>query len=287
MCIDCGCSSSPLAAPKRPAGATRRRTLEEQLLGRNAATAHENRSWLTEKGIHAINLLAGPGAGKTTLLEQTLIRLMAHRPAPQLRVIEGDQQTSLDAERILQTGVPAVQINTEKGCHLNAGMIQTALRALYSDTGQRPLTEEHREKDSGSLLFIENIGNLVCPALWDLGENAKVVLFSVTEGEEKPLKYPDMFAAADLILVSKIDLLPHLRFDLDRALEACRRINPEAPILSLSAITGEGLTAWLDWLLTLPSQAIPRGARLAPGKTGLASARFTQVPLREADLARP
>ena len=205
--------------------------LELDILAKNNDFAARNRRWFAAHGVQALNLVSSPGSGKTTLLCATIRRLAGERA---LAVIEGDQQTANDAERIRATGAPAVQINTGKGCHLDADMIARALPRL-------PL-------DPGTLLFIENVGNLVCPAAFDLGEAAKVAILSVTEGEDKPLKYPDIFAAASLVLLNKSDLLPHLDFDLEYALDCLRRVNPRAPVLSVSAKTGEGLDAWLAWL---------------------------------------
>ncbi len=205
--------------------------LEIDILAKNNDFAARNRRWFAAHGVQALNLVSSPGSGKTTLLCATIRRLAGERA---LAVIEGDQQTANDAERIRATGAPAVQINTGKGCHLDADMIARALPRL-------PL-------DPGTLLFIENVGNLVCPAAFDLGEAAKVAILSVTEGEDKPLKYPDIFAAASLVLLNKSDLLPHLDFDLEYALDCLRRVNPRAPVLSVSAKTGEGLDAWLAWL---------------------------------------
>ncbi len=205
--------------------------LEAQILGKNQLIAERNRGWLSERGVLALNLLSSPGAGKTTLLERTLRDLKS-----QLRVavIEGDQETSNDAERIRATGVRAVQINTGTGCHLEADMLERALALL--------------EPERNSLLMIENVGNLVCPALFDLGERAKVVIFSVTEGEDKPLKYPHMFSAATLVLLSKTDLLPHLRFDTGRAIDNALTVNPRLKVLEVSAYSGEGMSQWYDWL---------------------------------------
>ncbi|MBS0599940.1 MAG: hydrogenase nickel incorporation protein HypB [Proteobacteria bacterium] len=205
--------------------------LEIDILAKNNDFAARNRRWFAAHGVQALNLVSSPGSGKTTLLCATIRRLAGERA---LAVIEGDQQTANDAERIRATGAPAVQINTGKGCHLDADMIARALPRL-------PLA-------AGTLLFIENVGNLVCPAAFDLGEAAKVAILSVTEGEDKPLKYPDIFAAASLVLLNKSDLLPHLDFDLEYALDCLRRVNPRAPVLSVSAKTGEGLDAWLAWL---------------------------------------
>lgn len=212
--------------------------VERDVLGRNDALARVNRDWLEERDILALNLVSSPGSGKTTLLVRTLRALAGRVP---VAVIEGDQQTECDAERIRATGVTALQINTGKGCHLDARMVARALERLAP--------APH------SLLFIENVGNLVCPAAFDLGEAHKVVILSVTEGEDKPLKYPDMFAAADLMLLNKVDLLPYLEFDVDRAVELAHRINPHLRVIRVSATSGEGLAEWLGWLeehLSLP-----------------------------------
>jgi hydrogenase nickel incorporation protein HypB len=205
--------------------------LETQILGKNQLTAERNRGWLSAKHILALNLVSSPGAGKTTLLERTLTDLKSDL---QISVVEGDQATSNDAERIRATGVRAVQINTGTGCHLDADMLERALAAL------RP--------PAASLLMIENVGNLVCPALFDLGERAKVVIFSVTEGEDKPLKYPHMFNAAKVLLLSKTDLVPHLRFDVDRAVANALAVNPRLEVFRVSAYTAEGLAQWYAWL---------------------------------------
>ena len=205
--------------------------LEQDLLAYNQGFSDANRRLFEARGLLALNLVSSPGSGKTSLLARTLEALREEMP---LAVIEGDQQTSRDADRLRATGVPAVQVNTGKGCHLDAHMVGHALETLA-------LAE-------GGVLFIENVGNLVCPAGFDLGEAHKVVVLSVTEGEDKPLKYPNMFAAADLLLLNKTDLLPHLDFDVKQCLEYARRINPDLVVLQLSARTGEGLTAWLDWL---------------------------------------
>ena len=205
--------------------------IERDLLARNDALADANRHWLAERGIFAVNLMSSPGSGKTTLLTRTIEALKKRSP---VTVIEGDQQTSLDAERIRMTGVPALQVNTGKGCHLDARMIGAALAELAPPRC--------------SVLFIENVGNLVCPAAFDLGEDRKVVILSVTEGEDKPLKYPDMFAAADVVLVNKMDLAPHCDFDLARATAYVHRVRPGLEVIPLSARTGEGFNRWLDWL---------------------------------------
>lgn len=205
--------------------------IEQDLLARNDWQAAINRATLAGLGVLGLNLVSSPGSGKTTLLVKTIEHLAGEVP---VAVIEGDQQTERDADRIRATGAPAIQVNTGKGCHLDARMVAQALPEL-------PLPR-------GSLLMIENVGNLVCPAAFDLGEAHKVVIFSVTEGEDKPLKYPDMFQAADLMLLSKCDLLPHLTFDPEEAEAHARRVNPRLHILRISATTGEGMPAWLDWL---------------------------------------
>jgi hydrogenase nickel incorporation protein HypB len=215
----------------------RRIKVEEDILGRNDALAQVNRRMLAHTGTSAVNLMSSPGSGKTTLLVRTL-RALQGLPCA---VIEGDQQTDLDAKRIEATGVKAVQINTGKGCHLDAAMVGRAMQQL-------PL-------EQGGLLFIENVGNLVCPASFDLGEHKKVVVVSVTEGEDKPLKYPDMFAVADLVLVNKIDLLPHLELDMAQLEANVQRVCPGVPVLRVSARTGEGFAPWLAWLQALGERA--------------------------------
>ena len=190
-----------------------------------------NRRWFADHGIFAVNLVSSPGSGKTSLVVATAKALKHDMP---LAVIEGDQQTSLDADRVRAAGVDAVQINTAKGCHLDAQMVADALRQL-------------RLADDG-LLLIENVGNLVCPAAFDLGEAHKVVILSVTEGDDKPLKYPDMFLAADLVIINKMDLLPHVDFDVGVAIDYARRIRPEVEVMLVSTRTGEGFDAWLAWL---------------------------------------
>ncbi len=212
--------------------------LEQDILAKNNAYAARNRAWLAERGIFALNLVSSPGSGKTTLLVKTIEALKGKLD---VAVIEGDQQTSHDAERIQATGAPAIQINTGKGCHLDAHMVGHALEKL-------PLAEQ-------TVLMIENVGNLVCPAAFDLGEAGKVVILSVTEGEDKPLKYPDMFRAARLMLVNKCDLLPHLRFDVEQAIAHARRVNPRIEVLRVSATSGEGMSAWLAWIEKGAAQA--------------------------------
>jgi hydrogenase nickel incorporation protein HypB len=205
--------------------------IEQDILSKNNQYAQENRRLLRAQHILALNLLSSPGSGKTTLLTKTIIAL---RERLRIAVIEGDQQTSNDADRIRATGAPAIQINTGKGCHLDASMIGTALARLAPP--------------DQSIVMIENVGNLVCPAGFDLGEAHKVVVLSVTEGEDKPLKYPDMFRAASLMLLNKVDLLPYLQFDVELCIANARRVNPDIEVLLLSATSGEGLGAWLAWI---------------------------------------
>ena len=205
--------------------------LGNHLLAKNNQLAAENRAWFAEQRICVLNLVSSPGSGKTTLLEKTLSDLQGELP---IAVVEGDQATLHDAERIRATGCEVIQINTGTGCHLEADMLRRGVDQL-------------RLQES-SLLFVENVGNLVCPALFDLGEWAKVVILSVTEGEDKPLKYPHMFRAAQLMLLNKVDLLPYLQFDLEHCLKAALEINPTLKILQVSATTGEGMNEWYDWI---------------------------------------
>ncbi|MEE1802142.1 hydrogenase nickel incorporation protein HypB [Streptomyces sp. JV176] len=206
-------------------------TLEQKVLVKNDDLAVRNRAWLAERGIVAVNMMSSPGAGKTTLLERTLRDFAGRRP---VAVIEGDQETALDAERIRRAGGTVVQINTGAGCHLDAEMVRGALTAL--------------EPEPGSLILVENVGNLVCPALFDLGERSRAVIISVTEGTDKPLKYPYMFAAADLVVINKIDLLPYVDFDVEQCEKYARSVNPDLRVLTVSATTGEGMAAWYDWV---------------------------------------
>jgi hydrogenase nickel incorporation protein HypB len=214
--------------------------LQQKVLAKNDSLAAANRAWLAQRGILAVNLMSSPGAGTTTLLERTARDVGGELG---LAVIEGDQETTLDAARIEAAGCPVAQINTGAGCHLDASMVARGLRAL----GPRP----------GSLLVIENVGNLVCPALFDLGEAARVVISSVTEGADKPAKYPQMFRDADLVLLAKVDLLPYLDFDAARHAADLGRISPRTAILPVSATTGEGLPAWYDWLRQRPRPPVP------------------------------
>ncbi len=205
--------------------------IEEDILGKNNRYAAANRRWFSEHRTLALNLVSSPGAGKTSLLTRTIHALKSEM---ELSVIEGDQQTANDADRIRETGVKALQINTGKGCHLDAHMIGHALDTLKPGVG--------------GVVFIENVGNLVCPAAFDLGEAHKVAILSVTEGEDKPIKYPDMFHAADMMLLNKVDLLPYLNFDVDACIAYARRVNPGIEVLRLSAQTGEGMATWYQWL---------------------------------------
>ncbi|HUP07186.1 MAG TPA: hydrogenase nickel incorporation protein HypB, partial [Caldimonas sp.] len=205
--------------------------VERDVLAANDAIAERNRTRLEQQGIFALNLVSSPGSGKTTLLVRTIERLAGRLP---VSVIEGDQQTTFDAERIRATGAPAIQINTGKGCHLDAAMVETAIGRI--------------SPSDGSVLMIENVGNLVCPAGFDLGEAHKVVVLSVTEGEDKPLKYPDMFHASSLMLLNKVDLLPYLAFDVERCVANARRVNPGIEVIEISATSGQGMDAWLGWI---------------------------------------
>jgi hydrogenase nickel incorporation protein HypB len=205
--------------------------IERDILSKNDEYAAENRRQLARQRILALNLLSSPGSGKTTLLTETIIAL---RESMHIAVIEGDQQTTNDADRIRAAGAQAIQINTGRGCHLDASMIHVALARLAPP--------DH------SIVMIENVGNLVCPAGFDLGEAHKVVVLSVTEGEDKPLKYPDMFAAANLMVINKTDLLPYLKFDVGQCIAHARRVNPGLQVLQLSAATGHGMAAWLTWI---------------------------------------
>jgi len=205
--------------------------IEQAILSKNDRMAERNRGWFLGKNIVALNLVSSPGSGKTTLLERTIQDLKKNIS---ISVIEGDQETLHDAERIRKTGCPVIQINTGAGCHLEADMLARGLEAL--------------QPQSNSLVLIENVGNLVCPALLDLGEKAKVMILSVTEGEDKPLKYPHMFKHASIMLMNKIDLLPYLTFDVSKCLEYAHMVNPGLRVFQVSATTGEGLQNWYGWV---------------------------------------
>ncbi|MFS2222679.1 hydrogenase nickel incorporation protein HypB [Pantoea sp. B65] len=245
MCSTCGCASGELriegisGTPARQTnlpfapGISQRRMLDIEIdvLAKNNHIAAHNRQHFARAQILALNLVSSPGSGKTTLLTETLKRLS---PQVDCAVIEGDQQTTRDADRIRATGVAAIQVNTGKGCHLDAQMVHDAVHQL--SPGVR------------SLLFIENVGNLVCPASFDLGEKHKVAVLSVTEGDDKPLKYPHMFAAASLMIVNKVDLLPYVNFDVELCIANARQVNPRIAVIVLSATRGEGMEQWLEWL---------------------------------------
>jgi len=252
MCATCGCSTHDHDAPPghhhphdhdhdhdhgHPHAGDdaghRLLTLERDVLARNQALAERNRGWLAGRGAFAINLMSSPGAGKTTLLERTICDVAG---AVDVAVIEGDQATARDADRIRAAGARAVQVNTGTGCHLDAAMVARALSEL--------------DPRLGAVVAIENVGNLVCPALFDLGEHARIVVVSVTEGEDKPIKYPHMFRAADLLILNKVDLLPHVEFDVSRCLALAHEVNPHLRVFQVSATRGDGLDAWYDWLLT-------------------------------------
>jgi hydrogenase nickel incorporation protein HypB len=205
--------------------------LEREILGKNNLLAERNRGYFEGKNILAINLVSSPGSGKTSLLERT-VRALGHEIP--LYIIEGDQQTMLDAERIDKAGAPVIQINTGNGCHLDALMIQEAVKKL--------------EISNGSVLVIENVGNLVCPSLFDLGEHKRVVIISTTEGEDKPVKYPTMFQSSHLCIINKTDLLPYVDFNVEKCIEYAMRVNPSLEFIQLSAKTGEGLDEWHEWV---------------------------------------
>jgi len=247
MCATCGCAGDELAGHLHDDGTWHEHgggqhgggqhahgktvTLAEKVLARNDALAGENRDWLRERDILAVNLMSSPGAGKTTLLERTAAELAGELV---IGVIEGDQETDLDAARMRAAGCRVVQVNTGTGCHLDALMVRDALARL--------------DPPGGSVVVIENVGNLVCPALFDLGEAHRVVLASVTEGADKPVKYPHMFRSAGLVLVTKTDLLPYLDFDLARCTADLGTISPGATVLPVSARAGDGVGRWYDWL---------------------------------------
>lgn len=220
------------ALRQTPDGDGRLLKVEQDILAKNDSLAAHNREHFSRDQVLALNLVSSPGAGKTTLLVDTLQRATGAN-AWEAAVIEGDQETSADAERIRSTGVSAIQVNTGRGCHLDAQMVHSAC---------------HRLSLKDRVLFIENVGNLVCPAGFDLGEAHKIVIASVTEGEDKPLKYPNMFAAASLMLVSKVDLLPHLQFDVDALIANAKKVNPALGVIRVSATTGEGMDRWMSWI---------------------------------------
>jgi len=305
MCVVCGCGDSGAARPANVrdlhfgAGAARVSVpgmsqeraiqIEADILGANNRVAAQNRAHFQSHGVTALNVVSSPGSGKTTLLCATIEALKGRLPGLSVSVIEGDQQTSFDADRIRDriraTGAPAIQVNTGKGCHLDAPMVAEAFAQLHRhghDHGHDHGHHHHHHGDEGGLLFIENVGNLVCPAAWDLGEAAKVVVLSVTEGEDKPLKYPDMFAAARLMILNKIDLLPHVKFDVARCVELARRVNPGIEVLQLSATTGAGMDDWLHWL----EHAMGHAHHHAHDEHGDAAALHGRIAQLEAELAQ-
>jgi hydrogenase nickel incorporation protein HypB len=241
VCLTCGCGDT---ADTHRATETVTDTLlvEERLLAKNDRLAQHVRGSLEARDVTALNLMSSPGSGKTSLLERTVAELRGRRT---VCVVEGDQETSFDADRIRAAGARAVQVNTGAGCHLDAEMVHRAVHDL--------------DPPAGSLLFVENVGNLVCPAMFDLGERAKVVVISVTEGDDKPLKYPHMFRVADLVVVNKTDLLPYVEFDLDRLRGQARTLNPAVDVLPLSVRTGENVDAWYAFLDDAIEKS-PRGA---------------------------
>lgn len=248
MCATCGCGPAKGHAHdhehgpeghdhrhvRREARPSRTVRLERDVLARNAGIAARNRAGFDARGIAALNLMSSPGSGKTTLLERTVARLRTTLP---MYAIEGDQETERDAERLRAVGCPVVQINTGPVCHLDAGMVERALPSLAPD--------------QGTLLFIENVGNLVCPALFDLGEHERVVVMSVTEGDDKPLKYPHIFRAATVFVLNKIDLLPHVEFDPAVCEAHAKRVNPRLRTFRVSATRGDGVESWCEWLVSL------------------------------------
>lgn len=227
MCITCGCEGE-----HNHHGKEHTHHVEIDILGANNRQAMYNRGWFDAKNIFALNMVSSPGSGKTSLLEETIKRL---KNKVNIAVIEGDQQTSHDADRISELDIKVMQINTGDGCHLNASMVINAVKEL--------------EVCKNSILFIENVGNLVCPAMFDLGESKRIVVISVTEGDDKPLKYPNMFAESDVCVINKIDLLPYVESDVRKIKENCRKVNKDMVFFELSAYTGEGMNEWCDFLL--------------------------------------
>ena len=248
MCKDCGCEQAGKRTHRHADGTvhahdasehahgllTRTITVEQRVLAHNDERAAQNRAWLAERGIVALNLISSPGTGKTLLLEKTVERL---KTRVGVAVITGDQQTDNDKVRIARTGVPVEQIETHNACHLDAARIAEVLPAVV-----RPETR---------LLFIENVGNLVCPAAFDLGETFKVALLSTTEGEDKPAKYPGLFTSAEVVVLTKMDLAPHLEWDLAACRRAIQNVHPGVFVFELSAKTGAGMDPWCDYLLRL------------------------------------
>ena len=248
MCTTCGCGSDEITIDhehhhhhQHDAPAVRTVSLEQDILAKNQLFAERNRGWFAGRDVLAVNIMSAPGAGKTSVLERTIREMSPKMP---ISVLEGDQATSADADRIRAAGAPVVQINTGTGCHLDAHMVAHGLERLAPPRG--------------SVLLIENVGNLVCPALFDLGEQRRVVILSVPEGDDKPLKYPHMFRAGDMLLINKIDLLPYVRFDVERCIATAREINPSLQVLQVSAETGDGMANWYEWLRQhVPGQRVP------------------------------
>ena len=234
MCDSCGCGNPDGDKQTHSHQPSEKKVINLNLdiLSENNRLAGRNRVYFEEKQVLCLNLVSSPGSGKTMILEKTIRKMI---PTHKIFVIEGDQQTNRDADRIEKAGAPALQINTGSGCHLDAKMIYQALKKM--------------EIDNDSILFIENVGNLVCPALFDLGEQKRVVVISVTEGDDKPLKYPYMFQSSNLCIINKTDLLPYVDFNMESAIESARQLNPDLEFILLSAKTGEGMQEWYDWLL--------------------------------------
>lgn len=227
MCATCGCGDSS----HHHKNERKIVDVEKDVLYENNLLAERNREYLEAKNIFAMNLVSSPGSGKTTLLERTLTDLKEQYA---FAVIEGDQQTTNDADRIHATGTKVTQINTGKGCHLDAHMVLHAMQGM--------------KLQDNSVLFIENVGNLVCPAMFDLGEKERIVIISVTEGDDKPLKYPDMFNSSTLCIINKTDLLPYVPFNIEKAKANARKVNPSLSIIELSCTSGQGLNEWYDWI---------------------------------------
>ncbi len=238
MCATCGCGPTSHHHDhendhnhSHPHNGKKVVDVEQDILHENNLLAERNRGFFEGRNILAINLVSSPGSGKTTLLERTLTDLKGEL---NFAVIEGDQQTANDADRIHATGTKVTQINTGKGCHLDAHMVMHAIQGM--------------KLQADSVLFIENVGNLVCPAMFDLGEKERVVVISVTEGEDKPLKYPDMFYSSTVCIINKTDLLPYVKFNVEKAKEYARKVNPSLEIIELSCTSGEGMNLWYEWL---------------------------------------
>jgi len=239
MCVTCGCGNHHHDSDHEhhhdhhhSHEESRLIAIEQDILQRNNLLAERNRGYFEAKNIHCLNLMSSPGSGKTTLLEETIRQLKNRK---QIYVIEGDQQTSNDADRIAALGVPVFQVNTGTGCHLDASMINHALK--------------HLNPEENALLFIENVGNLVCPALFDLGEAEKVVIVSTTEGDDKPLKYPHIFKEANVCVINKTDLAPYLNTNINTLRENCLKVNPQLKIFEMSALKHIGIEEWCEWLV--------------------------------------